>query len=347
MRLRSAALMLVIALVACGRAPLRRTREVPLTGIGASLPRALYATWGDHYLRVEPLTTLSYQAPGSGAGVRAITEGTCDFGTSDVPMTDAELERSTAKLLHVPVAVGAVALAYQLPQLKQLVVDAKVLAGIYGGDITRWNDPRIRALNREASLPDVPVVPIYRAGESGTSAVLTTFLAKGSRAFTPVTAFKPPAVAAVAAQGGTLAIGALRRTEGAIAYLDYAEASRHGLALAQVVNAAGNPARPTLEAISAAAADAKIPEDLRTPVLEPEGATAYPLASFSYAIVRREHDDPERGLAVARFLWWGTHDGQRYGPPLGYATLPPTVVLRVEGALLSMRGRGQALIPRP
>jgi phosphate transport system substrate-binding protein len=306
-----------------------------LTGAGATFPAPLYQRWAEEYRRRTGVQ-VNYQAIGSGGGIQQITAATVDFGATDVPMTDEELTEAATELVHVPTAFGAVAVVYHLPGVPSgLKLSPEVLAGIFLGQITVWNDPALGATNPAMVLPPEEINVVHRSDGSGTTAVFSAYLSQTSRAWRRlVGAGKelewPTGVGGKGNEGVTALV---RLIPGAIGYVELAYARQTGLATAAVRNRAGSFVLPELSAVSAAAASAQVPDDLRFSVVNVAGARAYPLTAATWLLVRRHQADPARAGTLGRFLWWAIHDGQRYNQPLLYAPLPPSLVTRAEQLL--------------
>jgi phosphate transport system substrate-binding protein len=318
-----------------------RADSLLINGAGATFPFPLYSKWFNQYNQLHPDLKFNYQSIGSGGGVKQITEKTVDFGASDAPLTDAELQKA-AGLLHVPTVLGSVAVVYNgLPEGLKLGSD--VLAEIFLGTITHWNDPKIAASNPGMKLPDTSITVAHRSDGSGTTAVFTDFLAKVSSEWkTKVGAAKsvkwPVGLGGKGNEGVT---GLVKSTPGAIGYVELAYAKQNKLAMAAIKNADGQYVLPTIESTSEAAAGAEIPADYRVSITNAKGKGAYPIASFTYILIYKDQSDAQKGKAVADFLWWAIHDGQKSAVPLDYAPLPKAVVSKVEGTLKTVTVQGK------
>jgi phosphate transport system substrate-binding protein len=328
-----------------------RATPVRLQGRGASFPKALYLKWIGEYRNVDPATQIDYDPAGSTAGAASILGHTVDFGASDVPLDGDQMQKAGRALLHVPMTLGAVAITYNgkaLPPHLRLTPEA--LAAIFVGDARKWNDPLIASANPEVKLPDAPILVAFRSDGSGTSFVLGDYLAKVSKRWrdvvgAPSTTLRLPAgVSGMPAEKNDGVAKIVRDTQGAIGYVDFSHAAQQKLAVADLRNQAGRFVAPALEAIAAAAAASDLREDLRTSITDAPGEGSYPIASFTYVLVYESSDDALSATRTARFLWWATHDGQKFGPSLGFATLPSEVVVRVEARLRRMSSKGQPLL---
>ena len=319
-----------------------------LDGAGATLPYPLYAKWSMEYARIDPTVRINYQPLGSGAGIRQIADGVVDFGASDEPMSQAQLDRAPRPLVHVPTTIGAVVLAYNLAEAPELKVTPEIVADVFLGAITRWDDPRLRAVNPDVPLPSEPIVLVHRAEGSGTSATLTTLLGNRSATFRERVGAGtvPHFPVGVGARGNDGVAAFVQSTPRSFGYVEIAYARAARLSIARVMNRRGRYVPPTLEALERAAksALAREPEGSRLSIVDADDDDAYPIAALSLVIVPREPRDRARGEALARFLWWAVHDGQRFAPSEGYAALPPELGARAEAALRSLRADGRPLV---
>jgi phosphate transport system substrate-binding protein len=334
------------------KSALAQQAHVDLTGAGATFPYPLYSKWISVYEKVRPEVKINYQSIGSGGGIRQITERTVDFGASDAPMTDDELSKAPGPILHIPTTLGAVTVTYNMPALKQpLRLSPDVVAGVFLGEISKWNDPKLAALNPGVKLPDAPITVVHRSDGSGTTAIFTEFLSAtvprwkqnigaGKTVNFPV---------GLGAKGNEGVAGQLKTSPGSLGYVELAYALETKQPYASIQNQAGQFVEPSLDGITAAAASLadKVPADMRMFIVNAPGPNAYPISGFTYLLVYRNQSDPAKGKALAEFLWWAVHDGQQYGPPLHYAKLPPATVSRVEEELRSMRANDQPLLKQP
>jgi phosphate transport system substrate-binding protein len=322
---------------------------VALQGAGSAVPYPLYSRLFEEYERSNELVHITYQSIGSGEGIRQLTDRTIDFGASGVPMTDKELAAAPAKLVHIPVTLGAVVLAYNIPGVPTgLRLTPDVIAGIYFGNIRRWNAPRIAVLNPGRKLPSQAINVIYRSDESGTTGVFASYLAAVSpRWKDSVGAGKTARFpAGQAVQGSEGMVTQVKSTPGAIGYVELAHARQANLPYATLMNRSGKYVEPTLEGISAAAAGAAgaMAEDFRVSIVDAPGDGAYPLSSFDYIVAYQDMADAAKARALVKFLWWVVHDGQRLGAALDHAQLPASVVAKVDAKLNTLTVRGQPIL---
>lgn len=322
------------------------TGEVSLNGAGATFPYPLYSKWMAEYNKLHPNVRINYQSIGSGGGIRQIVAGTVDFGATDTAMTQSEVQKAPGQLNHVPTTVGAVVVAYNVGDLKGLKLSGDVLADIFLGKITKWNDPRIAADNPGASLPDQSISVVHRSDGSGTSAIFTEYLAAVSPEWKDKVGVGKSVrwPTGLGAKGNEGVTGQVKTTPGAIGYTETAYAQQNQLAVAAIKNRAGEFVEPKTEAISKAAETAQLSEDLHASLVDAEGAGVYPIAAYTYLLVYQEARDPAKGEALAKFLWWAIHDGQKYAAELHYAPLPANVTEKIETRLRNLKYEGKPLL---
>jgi phosphate transport system substrate-binding protein len=314
-----------------------------INGAGATFPFPLYSKWFAEYNKQHPDLQFNYQSIGSGGGVKQITEKTVDFGASDAPMSDAELAKAPG-VIHVPTVLGAVAIVSNgAPDGVKLTPE--VLSDIFLGKITRWNDPKILAVN-PGKLPELAITVAHRSDGSGTTAVFTDYLAKVSPNWKSTVgvgkSVKWPV--GLGGKGNEGVTGIVKSTPGAIGYVELAYAKQNKLAMATLQNAEGQWVKPSVEATSAAAAGVELPADFRVSITNSKGKDAYPISSFTYILVYKDQTDAQKGKALVEFLWWAIHDGQKLAPPLDYAPLPGPVVKRVEAELKTIKVDGKSVL---
>lgn len=285
---------------------------------------------------------VNYQSVGSGTGQRQIIERTVDFGASDNPMSDEQIASAPSPIAHIPMALGAVAVTYNIPGLAPdavLKMNGTVLAEIFLGKITTWNDPAILAINEGLTLPPLPITVARRSDSSGTSAVFTEFLSKTNTTWKDSVGSGNSVnwPTGSAAKGNDGVANLVRTTPGSIGYVEEAFAHQNQLPTAALQNVNGDWVQPNLEGVRLAAASSPLPDDFRGSVTNASGAGAYPIASYTYLLVYpdqgyRSREDGER---LQKLLEWMLTDGQSYHEPLHYASLPENVA---EAALKVVRG---------
>jgi phosphate transport system substrate-binding protein len=322
---------------------------VTLNGAGATFPYPLYSKWMSEYNKLNPNIRINYQSIGSGGGIRQITAGTVDFGASDAPMTADEEKAAPSKLIHIPTTLGAVVVSYNLEGVSTpLKISGDVLADIFLGKISKWNDPKLTGENPDAKLPDKDIAVAYRSDGSGTTAVFTEYLATVSPDFKEKVgagkSVKWPK--GLGAKGNEGVAGQLKTTPGTIGYVELAYAMQNKLPTAWIKNKAGKYIEPKIEAISAAAAGVEMPDTLHVSLADAAGDTAYPISSFTYLLVYEDAKDATKGKTIAEFAWWAIHDGQQYAKALDYAPLPAPVVKKVEAALENLHAGSTKLLTK-
>jgi len=318
---------------ACVAAVAMPSAAQDLTGAGATFPYPIYNKWFSDYA-AKTGVKINYQSIGSGGGVRQISEQTVDFGASDAPMSDEELAKAKGgALLHVPTVLGAVVITYNVSALKRpLKLDGITLADIYLGKITKWNDPRIAALNKGTALPASDILVVHRSDGSGTTYVFTDYLSRVSTdwATKPGKGKDVQWPVGLGAKGNDGVSGQVKELPGSIGYVELAYAKQNKLAYAEMKNAAGHFVEPTIEAVTAAAAGAaaSLPAntDYRISIVNSAGKSAYPISSFTWLLVYRQQADAKKGKKLIDFVKWALTEGEKSAAKLDYAPLPPVMV---------------------
>jgi phosphate transport system substrate-binding protein len=321
---------------------------VRLNGMGATFPYPLYQKWMSEYGKLNPNARIDYNSQGSGAGVQGILKQTVDFGASDAPVTDAELKTAPAEILHIPTVLGAVVLTYNLPGVTQpLRFSPDVIADIFLGKIKKWNDARIQRDNEGVNLPDTDITVVHRSDGSGTSDVFTDYLSKVSPEWKEKVGRNksPQWPTGIGGKGNEGVTGQIKNTPNTIGYVELAYAVQNKLPVAPIKNRSGNFVEPSLDAVTAAAAETvgSMPEDLRASITDAAGASVYPISSYTYILVYRDQKDAVKGKLLVDFLWWGIHDGEKFAKDLQYAPLPEEVVKRAEAKINSITSGGKPL----
>ena len=339
----------LFAMLACAAATVGNAQTVSLQGAGATFPYPLYSKWMAEYQKLHPTVQINYQSIGSGGGIKQILERTVDFGATDAEMTPQERAKATATLHHIPMTLGAVVLTYEVPGVTTgLKFSQEVVANIFLGKITSWNDAKIASLNPGVKLPATPITVAYRSDASGTTNVFTEYLAKISPEWKTVVgsgkSVKWPV--GLGGKGNEGVTGLVKGTPGGIGYVELAYANQNKMPVATLRNRAGKFVAPSLEGVTAAAQGQKLPEDLCLSLTDSSSASAYPIAAFSYILVYQEQQDATKGKALADYLWWAIHDGQKLGAALDYAPLPKDQVPAIEARLKLLTAGGKALITK-
>lgn len=319
-------------------------------GSGASFPKPMYEKWMSEYGKLNPNAKFDYTANGSGAGINAIINQTSDFGASDAPMKDDELKKAPSEILHIPTVLGAVVLTYNLEGVKEpLKISGETIADIFLGKIKKWNDAKIKAENGSLNLPDKEIAVIYRADASGTTDVFTDYLSKISAEWKEKVGRNKnmtlPESIGSGAKGNDGVMGQIKQTPNSIGYVELTFAKAQNLPTAHIKNKTGKYVEATPEAVTSAAAAllSAMPEDLRAEITNADGENSYPIASYTYVLIYKDQKDATKGKAIVDFLWWATHDGEKFVKDLHYAPLPPEIVKKVETKLQSVTGGGQVL----
>jgi phosphate transport system substrate-binding protein len=303
-----------------------------INGAGSTFDYPAFTKWFEAYGKIDSTVHFNYQSIGSGAGQQQLLKQTVDFGASDGPMSDANLAKAPGKILHIPVVAGAVTISYNLPDNPKLKLDSDTIANIFLGNITKWNDPKIAALNPGVNLPDLAIVVVHRSDGSGTTFIFTDYLSSISPVWADTagkgTSVKWPAGIGLGAKGNEGVAGQVRQLSGAIGYVELAYAEQNKMSYADVKNAAGNFISPAPDSVSAALATAKIPDDFRFSMVNAPGDKAYPISGASWVLVYQQQKDSERGKKLAEFLKWAVTDGQKLSVALDYAPLPDNIQSR-------------------
>lgn len=305
--------------------------QMMINGAGATFPYPIYSKWFDEYAKVDPSVRFNYQSIGSGGGQKQIMAQTVDFGASDGPMSDDNLSKAPGKILHIPTVAGAVVMSYNLPGSPKLKLDGDTIAGMYLGQIKKWNDPKLTALNPGTKLPDQDIVVVHRSDGSGTTFIFTDYLSKISpewktKAGTNTSVNWPTGLGGKGNEGVS---GQIKQTPGAIGYVELIYAIQNKMPDAQVKNAAGQFVEPTLESVTAALATAEIPDDFRFSMTNAPGENSYPIAGATWLLVYEQQKDAAKGKKLVEFLKWALGKGEGMAKDLNYAPLPDSVQQRV------------------
>ncbi|MDO8431959.1 MAG: phosphate ABC transporter substrate-binding protein PstS [Candidatus Binatus sp.] len=316
--------------------------DLLINGAGATFPYPIYSKWFDVYAKENPGIKFNYQSIGSGGGIRMLSNRTVDVGATDAPLTDAQLAAAPANILHFPSVMGADVIAYNLPDFSGTMrLTGPVIADIFMGKITKWDDDKIKALNPGASIPSTDVVVCHRSDGSGTSYIFTDYLSKVSPGWSSDvgkgTSVKWPAGLGGKGNEGVTAL--VQQTPGAIGYVELIYALNNKIPFAEIQNKAGNWVQASLEGVTAAAASGSgnMPADFRVSITEAPGADAYPISSFTWLLVYQKQTKKDVGEQIKKFLQWALHDGQKYAPELKYAPLPAAVVQKEEAQLQTIQ----------
>lgn len=330
----------------------RTVESITLNGAGATFPYPLISRWSSEYNKINNNIQINYQSVGSGAGIRQITEKTVDFGASDAPLSEQEFG-NVSGILQIPESIGAVVIAYNIPGISGgLKLSGEVAADIFLGKITKWNDPKITAMNPGIQLPDNNIIVARRSDGSGTTYAFTDYLStvspdwktkvgKGKSVNWPV---------GLGGKGNEGVAGLLGQNPYTIGYIELAYAKLQNITYASIKNRAGNYIEPTLETIANAAAGTvpNLPSGdaswSSVSIVDASGDNSYPISSFTYLLVYKDQKDKTKGKVLADFLQWAVKDGQKYSSELLYVPLPAEVVSLNEKTIKLMNYNGQTFI---
>ncbi|HEY8945928.1 MAG TPA: phosphate ABC transporter substrate-binding protein PstS [Polyangiaceae bacterium] len=309
-------------------------KTVTLQGSGASFPAPIYSRWFKEFSNANPDVRVNYQATGSGAGVKAFTEGQTDFGASDAAMTDEEIKAAKDNVIMLPITAGNIVLAYNLTGIENLKLSRDAYSGIFLGEIKKWNDPKIAKVNPDVKLPDQNISVVRRSDGSGTTFVFTTHLAAISEKWKagPGAGKSIDWPVGVGGRQNAGVAALIQQTPGAIGYVEYAFSVSSKQPMAVLENKAGKYVVPTLAAASTALARVELPADMRAWAPDPEGDEAYPIVSYSWILAKKKYDDPTKANAVKKLLNWCLTDGQKLSESLHYVPLPGDIATKVAKA---------------
>jgi len=332
-------LLAVVAGVAALATGVAAQQKVQINGAGATFPYPIYSKWFSEYNRLHPSVEINYQSIGSGGGIRQLSNQTVFFGATDGPMTPEQMLAAPGKILHLPTVLGAVVPVYNIPGVStQLKFTGGLLADIFLGKITKWNDPTIMKLNPGVNLPGTDITVVHRSDGSGTSYIFVDYLAKLSAEWKQkvgvATAVNWPV--GVGGKGNEGVSGLVTQTPGSIGYVELIYALQNKVSYGAVQNMAGDFVTATVESVSAAAAEAvkSMPADFRVSITNAPGKGVYPISSFTWLLLYENPKDKAQAKIMVDFVKWALTDGQKFAPDLGYAPLPEAVV-KLELAALT------------
>jgi phosphate transport system substrate-binding protein len=330
-----------VLLFVCALLAMPVVGQTTLNGAGATFPNPMYAKWFSEYHKLHSDVQINYQPIGSGGGIRQVTAGTVDFGASDMPMTDKQLQEAKFKILNIPTVLGAVVPAYNIPGVAgEIKFTPDMLAGIFLGKITKWNDKAITSENPGINFPDKAIIVVHRSDGSGTTFIWTDYLSKISPEWkTQVgsdTSVKWPI-----GMGGNHnegVAGMIRQLSGSIGYIELIYAIQNNIPYGSVRNSSGAFVKASLEGVTAAAASSpKMPPDFRVSITNAPGKDAYPISSFTWLLIPAQSKDAAKGKILNDFLNWMATDGQKLTSSLTYAPLPDNVVAKVKDAIKQVK----------
>lgn len=307
-----------------------------INGAGATFPFPIYSKWFDEYHKTNPNIQFNYQSIGSGGGIRQISQKTVDFGATDGPMKDSDIEAAQGTIMHLPTVLGAVVPVYNVEGVTEPInFTQKAISGIFLGQITSWNDPEIQNANPGAKLPGSNIIVVHRSDGSGTSFCWTDFLAKINSSWASRvgrgTAVNWPV--GLGGKGNEGVAGLVKQTPNSIGYTELIYATQNKIAYGKLQNKNGKFVEASIASVRAAAASAKMPFDFRVSITNAPGDAAYPASTYTWLLVYKNQSNKDKGQALISFLKWMLKDGQGMAEGLGYVPLPENVNTMVGQAV--------------
>lgn len=341
-------IVILISLLIIGNSA---SAQLQLNGAGATFPYVIYSKWFDEYQKKTGIQ-FNYQSIGSGGGIKQVIEGTVDFGATDGPMNDTQLAEAKSKqgtdVLHIPTVMGAVVATYNVSGIgADLKLTPDVLADIFLGTVTKWNDAKIAASNKGVALPDKAIVVVHRSDGSGTTYIFVDYLSKVSTEWKDKvgvgTSVKWPV--GLGGKGNEGVAGQVKQIDGSIGYVELAYAVKNNLFYASIKNKSGNFIVPSLASVTAAAMNEakKMPADLRVSITDATGKDSYPISGFTWLLIYQNQKNEEKAKAMVNFLKWAFREGEKFAPALYYAPLPKEVIVLNEQKIASMRYNGKPI----
>lgn len=333
--------IVALLFISCGGSSSKKSESVKLSGAGATFPAPFYTIVFKEYTKISG-NDVTYGGIGSGGGIRSLQDKTVDFGATDVFLSDKELAEMGADVIHIPTALGAVVLSYNLKEVKDLKLTAEVISAIYRGEIGNWNDPKIKSLNPDITFPDKGITPVYRSDGSGTTAVFSEYMSKVDKAWSEVIgegkSLQFPV--GVAAKGNPGVAGVIAETEGSVGYIGSEYALALNIPSALLQNSSGNFVKADSKNISASA-NVEIPDDTRVVITNSSNPEAYPISTFTWIIAYKEQNYNKRTEATARalmglFNYIISDEGQAIATKTYYAPLSSTAKTKTKTIIDSM-----------
>lgn len=321
-----------------------------LNGAGATFPAVLYSKWFNEYEKVTGVK-VNYQSIGSGGGIKGVQDQTVDFGGSDSAMTDEQLRGAKGgELFHIPAALGAVVPTYNLPNVSEsLKFTPDTLAGIYLGEIKKWNDPKLVADNPSLGNVNQEIVVVHRSDGSGTTSIWVDYLSTVSKSW-ETKAGRGTSVnwpVGLGGRGNEGVAGEVKQNQYSIGYVELIYAVQNKLGVGLVKNKSGKFVEASLDSVTAAAASVAqtINPDLRASIVDAPSENAYPISGFTWLLAYKNVNDRAKGLALTRMLWWATHEAQKFNSELGYAPIPAEITAKSDGMIRAISVEGQPVFP--
>jgi phosphate transport system substrate-binding protein len=330
----------ILSAIALLAVTLPAAAQVKLNAAGATFPYPIYSKWFSEYHQIHPNIEINYASIGSGGGIAQLKAGTVDFGASDMPLNDEKVKQMPMAFLQLPTVLGSVVPAYNVPEIKtELKFTPRILAGIYLGEITNWNDKAIAAANPGVSLPNKNIIVIHRSDGSGTTFVFTDYLSKVSPEWKSKvgsnTSVSWPV--GLGGKGNEGVSGLVRQMDGGIGYVELIYALQNNITFGPVENSSGNFIKASLNSTTLAAASAKMSGmDFRVSITDPPGKAAYPISTFTYLLIPTQWKDQTKKKAVVDFLDWMLAKGQSMTTSLDYAPLPESLKEKEKAAIATI-----------
>jgi len=342
----------VIILISCktGNQPSDTgNKKITITAAGATFPMPYYNQVFEMYTNKTGIL-VTYGGIGSGGGIRSLADKVVDFGATDAYLSDDKIKEMPADIVHIPTCMGAVVIAYNLPGVDGLRLTEDLLEGIFMGKITKWNDPAIKANNKELSLPDKNILVVHRSDGSGTTFIFSDYMSKISSLWNEKvgTGKSLNWPAGIGAKGNPGVAGTISQTEGSIGYIGSEYAFAQKIQIAKVRNSSGNYIAPSVESISAAA-KGTIPDDTRVMLTNTGDPEGYPISAFTWLILYKEQSYGSRSKAQAAetlnlLNWLISEEAQEVTKKVNYSPLPDEVVEKAKNILKSVTYKGDALM---
>jgi phosphate transport system substrate-binding protein len=333
---KAVATVAALALMVCGAA------AQAINGAGATFPYPIYSKWFSEYNKVNPKVQINYQSIGSGGGIRQLSNQTVFFGATDGPMTPEQMQQAPGKVLHLPTVLGAVVPIYNLPGVKtELKFSGQILADIFLGKITKWNDPALVKLNAGVSLPGTDITIVHRSDGSGTTYIWVDYLSKVSPEWLKKVGVNTSVnwPSGLGGKGNEGVAGLVSQTPGSLGYVELIYALQNKIAHGAVQNMDGEFVSASIQAVTAAAGAAvkTMPKDFRVSITNAPGKGVYPISSFTWLLLYENPKDKMQSKAMVDFMKWALTDGQKFAADLGYAPLPAEVVKLEMDALATIK----------
>jgi len=341
-------ILLVAVMTAFLLSPFVRAGSMELLGAGATFPLPLYTKMFDTYNQKYGVK-VNYQGVGSGAGITQLINKTVDFGATDAFMSDEELLKAGAPVLHVPICLGAVVLTYNLPGNPEVKFTPDLVADIYLGKVTKWNDPGLTTINPGMNLPDMNITVVHRSDGSGTTYIFSDYLSKvsGEWKAKPGTGKSLNWLVGLGAKGNPGVAGMVKQLPGSIGYVELIYAMQNKMPVGIIKNRSGNFVEPSIKSASLAAG-VKLPDDARVSITNTDAKDGYPISGFTWVILYKEQNyggrSKDKAEALLKLLWWMTHEGQALAEPLQYSPLPKDAVAKAEAILRSAVYSGSRIL---